>query len=212
MNRATLLLLPLLLGCHAKFKKYAPTLGSVRSQVVDTGVPYVSLGATYVGGPPVLEVASAVVNTVQAVRSIEQTDRIARAVDPNAVANSLVEGVRDTLGSGPPFAFTDSPDAPLLQITVESYGLFVPYIGAPGVFTYNLGVHIYTREGERVYTNSVECATDAGAGEPVERVLAVVDNVAKLDSMSDAEINDAFVQIGRYCGSVLVQEMRQHAG
>ncbi len=213
MRTAPLLLLPLCLtACHAKFKQYAPTLGSVRSQVVDTGVPYVSLGGAYVGGSPTVDIAAAVINTVQAVRSVEQTDRIARAVNPDAVAASLVDGLRDTLGRGPPFAFTDSPDAPLLQVNVDSYGLAVPYLGAPGVFTYDLTVNIYTQSGERVYTNHVSCATDSGAGEPVERVLSVVDNVAKLDAMSDAEINDAFVQIGRYCGGVLVTEMRRHAG
>ena len=31
-------------GCHAKFKKHAPTLGSVNTQVLITGGPYVELG------------------------------------------------------------------------------------------------------------------------------------------------------------------------
>jgi hypothetical protein len=164
------------------------------------------------GGSDGVGLVGAVINTVQTVKSIEQTDRIAKAVNAEAVSHALVDGVRDTLGSGPPFAYTDDPSAPLMQIGVQSYGLMVPYLGAPGVFTYNLEVDIYTKEGKHIYHNQVDCIADAASDDPVEEVLSIVDNVAKLDAMSDAEINDAFVAIGRWCGAQLVTTMRRHAG
>lgn len=201
-----------LVGCHAKFKKYASTLGTARSQVVDPGIPFVQLGYAPIGGSTGADLVGAVVNTVQVVRSIEQTDRIAKAVNPDAVTHALVDSIRDTLGSGPPFAYTDDPTAPLMQISVDSYGLFVPYIGAPGVFTYDLSIDIYTREGKHIYNNHVECVADAASDQPIEEVLSIIDNVAKLDAMSNAEINDAFVGIGAWCGKQVVVEMRRHAG
>lgn len=202
-----------LVACHAKFKKYASTLGTARSQIVDPGIPYVHLGGVYSGGAGVGgDLVGAVVNTVQIVRSAEQTDRIAKAVDADLVTHALMDSIRDTLGSGPPFAYTDDPTAPLMQISVDSYGLMVPYLGAPGVFTYDLTVDIYTKEGMHIYNNHVECIVDAAADEPIEEVLSIVDNVAKLESMTDAEINDAFVGIGAWCGKQVVIEMRRHAG
>jgi hypothetical protein len=213
MLRSPLLVaLALLAGCHATFKKYAPTLGAVRPQIVDPGVPYVQLGGVSMGGSPTLDVAGAVINTVQLARSLEQTDRMGKAVHGDQVAAAVVQGIKDTLGQGPPFGISDDPTAPLLQVQVTQYGLEVPAIGIAGVFTYDMDVNIYTREGKRVYTNHVSCATDAGAGTPVARALAVVDNTAKLDAMSDAELNEAFIEIGRYCGAELVTQMRRHAG
>ncbi len=201
-----------LTGCHAKFKKYAPTLGEVRSEVVDTGVPYVQLGSVYVAtNAPTLNLAAAVINTVQAVKSVDQTQRVAKAVNGAEVAEALVQGVAETLRQGPPFAITEVETSPLLQVRVESYGLSVPYLGAAGVFTYDMRADIYLANGERVYTNHVHCATDAMRDDPVSEVLGAVNNVRKLDQMSDEEINAAFVDIGRFCGAQLVIEMRKHA-
>jgi hypothetical protein len=206
--------LALLPGCHAKFKKNAGTLGEVRVQTVLSGAPYVNLGKIYADSddPALLQVAAAVVNTVQVVNEIDQTARIANAVHISEVNRALEAGLAQTLGSGPPFAFSDSQDAPaLLQIQVESYGLNVPWMGAPGEFTYSLHMRIYKADGERVYNAWHTCEAGAGTPSAPEVVLSVVNNVRSLNEMSDADIHAAFETIAFWCGQEVVLKMRRHA-
>ncbi|MBN1337245.1 MAG: hypothetical protein JXB39_14900 [Deltaproteobacteria bacterium] len=204
-------------GCHCKFKKVASTLGEVRVQALVTGLPYVHLGR--IAPPanpdhaPVAAVATGVVNVVQGVRETEQTARIARAVDHRAVNEALVAGIGETLGDGPPFAFSPvDQGGHVMQVEVRSWGLMVPYLGAPGEFTYDLRVRIYTVDGDRVYSSSTTCTAGVGQPDPTAVVLGVVNNVAELERMSDAQITDAFSQIAYWCGMELVRKIRQHAG
>lgn len=212
--RALFLLIPLLAGCHAKFKREAPTLGSVRTQVVTTGGPYVELGHVAVATDNALIAAAAtVVNVVQDVKGMDLADRIAGAVDVQAVNRAFNDGVAQTLQAGPPFAYTDAPDAPAtLQVEVLSYGLYVPAIGAPGVFTYDIRVRIYKRDGERVYKARHSCEVGAGTPGIPETVLGVVNNFAEMKEMSDAEIQQSFATLAAYCGQTFVVRMRRHAG
>jgi hypothetical protein len=213
MRPIAILVLPALLaGCHAKFKKEAPTLGQVRTQIVVAGQPYVELGKMSVEGDGILAAAAAVVNVVQEVKAVDQTRRIAKAVQVSDVNEEFRASLADTLGSGPPFAYTDEKDAALLQLEVLSWGLSVPYLGAPGVFTYDLRARIYKKDGDRVYSARTTCSTGAGDPTAVEQVLGVVNNVKNLKEMSDAEINDAFKAVARWCGQDFVTMMRRHAG
>ncbi len=209
------LALTLLPSCHAKFKKNAGTLGEVRVQTVLTGYPYVNLGKVYTDSSDsdLAQIAAAVVNTVQTVKQIDQTARIANAVHVGEVNRALEAGLAETLGEGPPFAFTDADDAPaLLQIEVQSYGLNVPWLGAPGEFTYDMRMRIYKADGERVYNAWHSC--EAGVGHPTapEIVFSVVNNVRALNEMSDADIHAAFETIAFWCGQEVVLKMRRHAG
>lgn len=208
MLRLVPLLLVLLTGCHAKFKKYAPTLGEVKIQVVNTGGPYVQLGKVYTEQPNLL---ADVVNVVQDVRSLGLTDRIARAVQVASVNEALAAGYVETMGSGPPFG--TSPDAKaLLQLEVESYGMYVPYLGAPGEFTYTARAVVYKADGERIYRKRLTCT--AGVGDPnlAAVVLGAVNNAKQLEQLTDEQINAIFVDTARWCGSRFVLKMRQHAG
>lgn len=208
------LVLPLATGCHAKFKKEAPTLGEVRVQMVTTGGPYVQLGQVDVPQEnSLLAVAAVAVNVAQAVRGADVAQRIEKAVNVDDVNLAFDEGVAATLDAGPPFAWTDRKDAnATMQVEVLSYGLMVPYLGAPGVFTYDLRVRIYKKDGDRVYTTHHDCAVGAGTPGVGEVVLGVVDNVREIDKMSDAEINDAFATMARWCAQSFVVKMRRHAG
>lgn len=205
------LLVPLLLtltACHAKFKKYAPTLGSVKVQVLTTGGPFVELGkvdnsnGSLVGG---------IVNVVQTVKSADLVPRIEAAVQVPQVNGALQDGLITTLGSGPPFG--SAPDAaPLLQLEVESYGLYVPYLGAPGQFTYTALATVYTGDGKRIYHHRLTCSTGVGDPSTAAVVLGTVNNVRQIDKMTDPEINQAFVDTARWCGQLFVTQMRKHAG
>lgn len=206
-----LLLLP---GCHAKFAKNASSLGQVRVQTVVSGAPYVNLGMVHAdsddGG--LAQIAAAVINTVQVVNEIDQTVRIANAVNIDRVNTALEHGFAQTLEGGPPFAYSDDPGAPAtFQAEVRSWGLNVPWLGAPGEFTYSLRLRIYKADGERVYNAWHKC--EAGVGNPSapEVVLSVVNNVRALDEMSDQELHDAFETIAFWCGQEVVLKMRRHA-
>jgi hypothetical protein len=200
-------------GCHAKFKKYAPTLGEVRLQTVTTGAPYVSLGKVYTDNDSLIDLVGTAVNVVQTVKEIDQSDRIARAVDIQKVNAALQAGVQETLGSGPPFAWTDKAQAPaVLQLEILDYGLAVPGLGARGVFTYSMKARIYKADGDRVYSYSMTCDSAAGMPDSVAAALGVVNNVKQLNEMSNAQIQEAFDAMAHWCGSAFVVKMRKHAG
>ena len=93
-----------------------------------------------------------------------------------------------------------------------SYGLYVPYIGAPGEFTYTVRARMYRDNGERVYKKTLTCEVGAGSPGAGEMVLGVVNNIRELEEMTDAEINQAFADMAHYCGVRFVTKMRKHAG
>ena len=215
MRLAPFALLLLLPACHPRYRHAAPTLGAVRIQTLGSGTPYVNLGKVYADphDAPVAQIAAAVINTVQVVREIDRTERIAGAVRTAEVKRALSAGLQDAMGEGPPFAITeDDSVGNLFQIEVLSYGLDVPWLGAPGSFTYDLRLRIYQADGRRVYAGRHRC--DARAGDPTaaEQILSVVDNVRNLDAMSDDEISGAFETIGYWCGEQIVAKLRRQAG
>jgi hypothetical protein len=217
-------LFSLLAGCHAKFKREAPTIGNVRPQIVTSGGPYVSLG--HMGNPAsdgdpgrtsgveaLGAIAAVAVNINQDIQGAKLSKRISQAVRIESVNEAFNQGVGRTLGQGPPFAYTNDPNAnATLQIEVVSYGLNVPYIGAPGEFTYDLRVRIYKKDGERVYKARHSCSVGAGTPGIAEAVLGVVNNIEEVNEMSDAEINQSFAAMADYCATTFVVRMRRHAG
>lgn len=210
----TLLSLLFLVGCHAKFKREAPTLGEVRTQVLTTGGPYVQLGHVDAHTDnAIVALAAVAVNVAQEVQGVKLTDRIAKAVHIEDVNRGLEQGIAETLDQGPPFAWVDRKDAnATLQIEVLSYGLTVPYLGAPGLFTYDMRARIYKKDGDRVYTTHHTCTIGAGSPGVAESVLGVVNNVRELQEMSDEQINEAFAIMAEACARSFVVKMRQHAG
>lgn len=194
-------------GCHAKFKREAPGLGEVRTQVIVNGGPQVELGHMYDDS-----LVSLVVNVAQEIKSIKPQRRIAEAVDVDKVNYALQEGLRDTLHDGPPFAYTDDSKAATLQMELLSWGLYVPYIGAPGEFVYDFRVRIYKPDGDRVYKTKMSCSTGAGAPPSAALVFGTVNNVKQLEQMSDEQIQGAFDAVAYWCGGQLVSKMRRHAG
>lgn len=208
--RTALLLATLLAitGCHAKFKKYASTLGTVKVQVINTGGPYVELGKVH---DPDAGLVGAAINVVQTVKGMDLAPRIAAAVQVPQVNDALVGGLVTTIGSGPPFGVAPE-SASLLQIEMESYGLYVPYLGAPGQFTYTALATVYKQDGERIYRNRLTCTAGVGDPDVAAVVFSVVNNVAQIDQMTDEQINQVFVETARYCGQLFVTQMRKHAG
>lgn len=207
-------------GCHARFKKAVPTIDDINVQVITTGGPYVELGKVW-GTPDtgndtvnlLLDVAAVAVNVSQEIKAIDQTTRIYNAVDIQDVNSAMAVGLGDTLGGGPPFAFSSDNDTDAtLQLEVLSYGLYVPYIGAPGEFTYTVRARMYRNSGERVYKKTMTCEVGAGDPEAGEMVLGIVNNIRELNEMSDEEINRAFADMAHYCGTRFVVKMRRHAG
>lgn len=214
MLRLSLVALLLLgTGCHAKFKKHAPHLGAVRPQVVHLTGPTVVLGGLEAeDGAPGEHVVEAVASIAQQVRGEMLADRLARAVDTEVVDTSLVVALDETLGSGPPFALTDDPSAPLLQLELTHYGLHVPAMGAQGRFEYHIRARIFLPDGTRVYTTHQSCSVPAGQPSPLARATNTVDNFRQIRRMSDAQITQAFAVAAETCGAALTARIRRHAG
>ena len=192
-------------GCHAKFKKHAGTLGEVRTEVHTTAGPSVNLG--YADGDDTI---TAIVNVVQAAKSISQTRQMAEALDPGKVSASLDAGVAESIGSGPPFGWTDDEGAHLLQMELIDWGVSVPGLGMPGVFDFTVRTRIYKTDGERVYSARLTCVSSLGDPNVAEVVFGVVNNVGELKDMSDEELQATFESIAHGCGDQLVLKMRRH--
>jgi hypothetical protein len=210
------ILLFALLGCHAKFKKNAPDLHQVRVQIVNTGGPYVTLGKVHAGehAPAVAHMAALAVNVAQTVNEINVAEDFARRVDPAPLNQTMTQGLLETIQNGPPFELTTDPQVKhTLQIEVLSYGLYVPYLGAPGQFTFDVQARLYRGDtGKRVYSTSLSCDTAAGDPSAAEVVFSAVNNVRELDQMSDEQLQATFNDMAYYCGTYFATRMRRHAG
>jgi hypothetical protein len=211
MRSAVVLLLSMsLMGCHARFKKAVGSIDTANVDLVVVGGPQVQLGYMYSG----VDLLDAVVNITQEVKSAKQTKRIASVVDIHQVNDQMYGGTADGLETGPPFAYRpDGTDADaLVQIEVMSWGMDVPILGAPGVFTYDMRVRIYEDSGRRVYKGRLMCDTSVGAPPALSQALWTVNNVKQLDSLSDEEVQAAFDATAAWCGQQLVTQLRRHGG
>lgn len=212
MHRSALLAALVLPACHAKFKNAAPGIDAVRVQVVTKGGPEAQLGMVPAWTDnDLVNAAIVATNVTQAVKSVDQERRIGAAVDVEDINTEFYYGIEETL-TGAPFDLTEDERAALLQLELLEYGLFVPYLGAPGRFEYTFRARLYTPDGDRVYRKRMSC--DTGVGDPAAsaRVLGFVNNVKQVERMTDDEINDAFAAVARYCGQQFVVKMRKNAG
>ena len=98
-----LLILPLVFGCHGRFKKNASTLGAARAEVITVRGPSVATPSS--GGTGIV---AAAFDITQAVRAGNIAAHISSKVDPEQVNDAFVRGFADQLGDGPPF---DGQDA-----------------------------------------------------------------------------------------------------
>lgn len=206
MKRAVLglVLLTLASGCHGRFKRAAPALGDVRAQVLSEQRPSVRLGSA----PG--EVGM-VVDLVNGVKTVDVERKLQRSVDVDTMNAAFLEGLHDGLEGGPPFGLTDEKRAPVLQVEVMNYGLEVPSLGAQGVFTYDLRVRLYDRDGRRVYKTRLSCDTPAGDPKAVSQALGTVNNAKTVDQMGRRAIQHAFDEAAWLCGSELTAKLRKHA-
>lgn len=199
-------------GCHAKFKKAAPTLGQVDAQVIINSGPSVYLGRMDSGDSLVANIVDLAVNVSQAINEVEVADRIVNAVDVNRTNESMERGFAKTLGDGPPFAYVLDGAPATVQMELVDWGMIAPFIGAQAQFDYTIRVRIYKADGERVYSARTQCSTSAGAPPAVSRALGLVSNIKQIEMMSDEEIQGAFDAVGEWCGQEIVRKMRKHAG
>lgn len=199
-------------GCHAKFKKNAPTLGQVDAQVLITSGPSVYLGRLDSGDSLLANVVDLAVNVSQAINEVEVADRIINAVDLERTNQVMEGGFAKTLGDGPPFAYIPADAPATVQMEVVDWGMTAPFLGAQAQFDYGIRVRIYKADGERVYSARTTCSTGAGAPPAVSRALGLVSNINQLEQMSDQDIQAAFDAVSEWCGQEIVRKMRKHAG
>lgn len=200
------LVVALLGGCHARFKKYVGSIDSVRPEVIVTTGPSVALGG--VGDDSLV---GDVVNVVQAVRSIDAAQHLSEVVDIQGVNQRFTEGLHDAIGSGPPFPVSDSPQAALLQVEVVDYGLKSPMMGVAGVFNYDLHLEIYLPGGKKVYNAHQSCSVGFGDASALSQAIGTVNNVKQLKDMSDREVQKTFENAAALCGQQVAMKIRKHA-
>ncbi|MGC6494581.1 MAG: hypothetical protein ACON5B_17225 [Myxococcota bacterium] len=201
-------------GCHAKFKKAAPHIDSVGMQVFVNGPPQVMLGKAQADPDSgfLAGLVAAGVNIAQGVKEAELRQVIADAVDIQKVNEALTVGVTDGLGAGPPFAVGESDRRGLLQFEVVWYGMYVPQIGAPGEYSYDIVASVYDVQGKRVYRKRTNCSTGVGAPPAISEALWTINNAKQLKETPPADIQRAFTEVGSWCGLEIARKMRKHAG
>ena len=194
-------------GCYGKFIAAAPELNTARLQVNYTTQARVELGRTADDG-----LLGAIVNTVQAVRSADQTRRIRQAIQPQDIHDATYQGLVDGLQDGIPFSITEDANADaMVRLNIKRHGMFVPFLGAPGRFDYVARLKIYNRERKRIYSKRLRCWTGVGSPDSSAEILGVVNNVKQLKSMSDEEINQTFMDVSAHCGWLFAMKMKQHS-
>ncbi len=198
-------------ACHAKFKKYAPTIDSVDVQVLTSSGPSVYLGRLDSGEGLVADIVDTVVNVSQAVNEAQVANRIAAAVEIGRTNEALERGFARTLQDGPPFPYVEDSGAARVQMEVVSYGMQAPYLGAQASFNYDIRVRIY-KGAERVYSARTGCDTAAGYPDELSQALDLVNNRQQIDALTDKEIQDAFDAVAQWCGQEIVRKLRKHAG
>ena len=197
-----------LMGCHTAFKKQLPNVQVVNAQAFTTTAPHVTLGNLYED-----DLISRTVNTYQGIQRSRAEQRIREGLRPDGVATALVASFGDALGSGPPFSYSSASSAPAtIQMEIQSYGMEVPYIGAQGIFEFQIRVRGYLANGQAFYRSRVSCSNAGGAPRDVSVAFGTVNNVHQLEVMSDAEIQAAFDKVAEWCGWEVVRKMRRHAG
>jgi len=202
-----LILVALLSGCHARFRAVAPSLTGVRAQAFTSVPPHVMLGQ--LRQPDLLTTA---VNAYQGFQEERVAARLRDVVDVAGVNEVLVKGCAEALGDGPPFPYSDAPDAPAtVQIEVVNYGLEVPEIGYRGTFNYDLRVRMYLDNGRQIYRSRIGCSSAAGAPPEIASALGVVNNVGQIGRMTDAQIQGAFEKVAEWCAWEVVRKLRRDA-
>lgn len=222
MIRLSLILVTVfLVGCHARFKRYAPTLGDVSVQTLVVAGPSVDLGHVAPPPPPqgqppnvIAEAAAAAANIASDIEAARIAGRLARVVEPPALARELEGTVGNVLGGGPPFAYVpgQGPAGGKLEIQITNYGLFVE--GSQPVFRIDLGARIYRAgDGKRVYSHAMSCSSAQGGGAwgPWGQLAGIAAAVALIESMNDNELRGAVLQAAQTCAGNFVSAMRRHA-
>ncbi len=203
----SLLMIPLIVGCHARFKKHAPTLGAVRAEVITVNGPNVTLPSA--GGDDVLSVAFDVAQTI---RANNIASHIAKKVDPEQVNAAFIRGFSEQLGMGPPFAY-DPGAGHVLQFELVDWGLTLWNFFSPGVYDYELVVRGFRSDGKQIYRARVRCTTDAsGTGWAEMSPFAGNKNPNKIKNIPAEEIQAIFDATAEDCGRQAVRKIRSHAG
>lgn len=205
--RPALVLASILLttGCHARFKRAAPSIDAVRADVYVSSLPTVTLPG--VGGD---DAVAAVVNITQSVRAGNIARHLRDKVDPDRVNAAFARGFAQALGTGPPFAH-DGNAQHVLEYELVDWGLEIVSPVSPGVFTYSLRVRGVYPDGRRFYKSGVTCVTDAGMAGWSEMTPFGDNNPNRIKNLPAQEIQRIFDETAADCAFQAVALLRKHA-
>lgn len=194
-------------GCHARYKRLAPSIDAVRTEVAVNNGPTVTL--PYVQGVSQDDPIAAVVNITQAVRSVNTAAHLGRKVDPDQVNDVFQQQFAMELAATP---FRHDPGAgDVLRFELVDWGLEVPTVNSPGVFNYRLRVRGYRADGSKFYRGSVNCVMDAGTSGWIEMTPFGDNNPNRIKNLTAAEVQEIFDATAADCAGWTVDQLRRQA-
>ena len=206
-----------LTGCHARYKKMSPHIGSVQPLVGDPGEPVVDvrgMGDTDSGGSLIEDAIDVVVGVGVATKATRVEARLQRAVDPEQVAAALESSILEA-PSRRRLPHRISPQGRHhMQLEIVDYGIGVSSRGPVVQTTIQVRID-RKRDGRRVYRASTTCA------EPLARMsdivipgvdqLQTLHALAAVQEMNRKGLRKATLRGVQLCGEQVVDNMVRHA-
>jgi hypothetical protein len=208
-----------LTGCHARYKKMAPRIGSVRPVVATPSAPSLNLGSAVAPSVGTGTVVGDVVEVVVAAGAVTQGPKahakLRRAVKPDDVAAALQAALMEAPGEAAVPHAIGSNGKHVMRVEVTDYGIDVSS-GAPEFFT-SVSVRIdRKRDGKRIYRASTTCTESIGSmpNIPISAVekLQTLQGLAEVTSLTNKELRAIAMNGIERCGERVVERMVRHAG
>lgn len=201
-------------GCHGRYRRAAPDIGSAKLDVVIAAQP--TIAGADLSSMEAPETAADVVTLGTEIATAALAVKVAtilnKAVDPEAVEGALTKGIVEKAERRPPpYSVSEKKGKADLEITITGYGLSVSG-GVPAVWLTTSSA-IYERDGDRVYRASERCETEL----PTLLPIALPGQVGELQAMASlAELKPAQLEallgaLAETCGKKVAKELVQHA-
>ena len=204
-------------ACHARYKKMAGKIGSVKPVVAAAGAPVVDvdgLGGGNASETAVEEVVDAVVGVGLAVKATKVQTRLQRAVDPAEVGAALAKSIVEAPGKGALPHKLGPKGRHEMAVYLVQYGVGVDAFG-PSIDT-TIRVRIdRKRDGKRIYRATTTCSTPLADSRalvlPGVEQVQTLQSLAVVEAMNREELRDATLRGVESCGQEVVERMVRHA-
>ena len=204
-------------GCHARYKKMAGRIGSVKPMVADPGLPVVNVDGvndTNSSDTAVEGVLDAVVGVGLAVKATKVQARLQRAVTPEDAAAVLHDGILGAPAKGQLPHRIGPKGRHEMEIRLVQYGVGINAFGPSIDTTVNVRID-RKRDGKRVYRASTTCTERLSDVSrivlPGVKQVQALQALTVVEEMKRAELRDATLRGVERCAHEVVERMVRHA-